>query len=236
MNKLKLYYCWAFIILFSLAMPSHADGSAVNKVYVPYVQPLEKEIEYRVLVRSDEGKQTSQHKLGYGASVTEDWFAEFYLIGEKTDDEFVVSDYELEAQWQLTEQGEYEIDWGMLFEIEKSADADNAWEVSAGLLAVKNFNKLSVVANAFLIREWGRDMIAEFEQAGSLQARYRLSPEFEPGFELYKKENAHAAGPVMMGRLRIASRQKLFWQLGLLFDDNKNHNKTLQLQLEYEFL
>jgi hypothetical protein len=54
---------------------------------------------------------------------------------------------------------------------------------------------------------------------------------------LYIGEEISAIGPVIMGRLRIASQQKLFWQLGMLFDDsNQGNNRVLQLQLEYEFL
>ena len=239
MKILKVLCCslisaWSFFFWTALCQ---ADGSAIDKVYLPYVQPLEKEIEYRGLFKEVDGKQQSQHKLGYGASITENWFAEFYLIGEKTEEEFIVSDYEVEAKLQLTEQGEFEIDWGMLLELEKSADADNAWEASAGLLAVKNFNKISVAANAFIIREWGHDVLPEFEQALALQTRYRLLPEFEPGFELYKKEGSYAAGPVVLGRLKLASRQKLFWQLGLMFEGgDQGSHEVLQLQLEYEFL
>lgn len=235
----KQYHAYLSLIAASLFTASfcYADGSAINKVYLPYVQPLEKEVEYRALFREIDGQKQSQHKLGYGASITEDWFAEFYLIGEKDEEEFIVSDYELEARLQLTEQGEFEIDWGMMFELERSANADDAWEASIGMLAVKNFNKISITANAFLIREWGKDMIAEFEQAGSIQARYRLLPEFEPGFEVYKKENEYAAGPVVMGRFKLGTLQKLFWQVGLMFEDtDQGNNEVLQLQLEYEFL
>ena len=238
-SMFKAYFTHFTLLVISLFFTAscYADGSAINKIYLPYVQPLEKEVEYRALFREVEGEKQSQHKLGYGASITENWFAEFYLIGEKTEEEFIVSNYEAEAILQLTEQGEFEIDWGMMFELERSANADDAWEASIGMLAVKNFKKISIAANAFLIREWGKDVMAELEQAGSVQARYRLLPEFEPGFELYKKENEHAAGPVIMGRFKVGSRQKLFWQLGLMFEDSdQGSDEVLQLQLEYEFL
>lgn len=238
-SMFKTYYAYlTVLVMFLFFLPScYADGSAINKVYLPYVQPLEKELEYRALFREVGGEKKSQHKLGYGVSINENWFSEFYLIGENTEEEFIVTDYEVEAKLQLTEQGEFETDWGMMFELERSANADDAWEASVGMLAVKNFKKVSIIANAFLIREWGKDVMAELEQAGSFQARYRLLPEFEPGFELYKKENEHAAGPVIMGRFKVGSRQKLFWQVGLMFEDtDQDNNKVLQLQLEYEFL
>tara|TARA_R110001583_G_scaffold34122_4_gene114840 strand:- start:2802 stop:3536 length:735 start_codon:yes stop_codon:yes gene_type:complete len=235
--KVLRYFFTLFFLGSSVATVCYADGSPIDKVYLPYVQPLEQEIEYRMLAREVDGENVSQHKLGYGSWLLENWFAEFYVMGEKTEEEFVISDYEAEVKLQLTEQGEFDIDLGLMFEVEKSADADDAWEAAAGLLAVKNFNKISVAANAFLVREWGKDRMAEFEQYGAVQVRYRLAPQFEPGIELYIGEEVSAIGPVMMGRLRVASQQKLFWQLGMLFDDsNQGSNRILQLQLEYEFL
>jgi hypothetical protein len=238
MTAKKIHYVLTLFLLFSsIGTWCHAAGVAIDKVYLPYVQPLEKELEYRMLSSNSGGEQSSQHKLGYGASVTESWFAEVYLIGEKTDEEFILSDYEVEAKLQLTEQGEFYIDWGLLFELEKSANGLDVWEASTGILAVKSFRKISVVANAFLVQEWGRDIENEFEQKGALKMRYRLQPEFEPGIELYAGNGGAAIGPVIMGRIKVASQQKLFWQLGMLFDnDNQGSQRVFQLQLEYEFL
>ena len=235
-----------YLVAFSLiSSVSYADGSTIDKIYVPYVQLLEKEIEYRVLVEDDNSEASSsenahsrsKHKLGYGQSFADNWFAEIYVIGEKSAGEaFSASEYELEAILQLTEQGEFSLDWGVLFELERSAQGD-IWEANIGLLGVKDFENISVVGNAFVGREWGSDIESEFEVAGSLQVRYRLRPEFEPGIEWYSSQGTHAIGPVVSGRFSIVPRQKLFWQLGLIFGIASNTaNKTLQFQLEYEFL
>ena len=239
---------WPFLCLITFPLAStvsYADGSTIDKVYVPYVQPLEKEVEYRVLIEDENSEADSsqgahsraKHKLGYGQSFAENWFAEFYVIGERSAGEsFSVSEYELEAILQLTEQGEFALDWGVLFELERSAQ-DDVWEANVGLLGVKDFEKISVVGNAFVGREWGSDIESEFEVAGSLQVRYRLRPEFEPGIEWYSSQDTHAIGPVAMGRFSVVPRQKLFWQLGLIFGIASNTaNKTLQFQVEYEFL
>ncbi|MBV1920120.1 MAG: hypothetical protein KUG73_05525 [Pseudomonadales bacterium] len=242
----RLSFYFLYLVTFSLiSSVSYADGSTIDKVYVPYVQALEKEIEYRVLVE-DEGSEASgsegshsrsMHKLGYGQSFAENWFAEIYVIGEQSAGEaFSASEYELEAILQLTEQGEFALDWGVLFELERSAQ-DDVWEANVGLLGVKDFENISVVGNAFVGREWGSDIESEFEVAGSLQVRYRLRPEFEPGIEWYSSQDTHAIGPVASGRVSVAPRQKLFWQLGLIFGIASNTaNKTLQFQIEYEFL
>lgn len=235
----------SFVSLSLVSTISYADGSTIDKVYVPYVQPLEREVEYRALIEGNDSEADSsridhsraKHKLGYGQSFAENWFAEFYVIGERSAGEsFSVSEYELEAILQLTEQGEFALDWGVLFELERSAQ-DDVWEANVGLLGVKDFDKISVVGNAFVGREWGSDIESEFEVAGSLQVRYRLKPEFEPGIEWYSSQGTHAIGPVVLGRFSVVPRQKLFWQLGLIFGIASNTaDKTLQLQIEYEFL
>lgn len=233
----KLLY--ALILSFLYLNLCYADGSSIDKVYLPYVQPLEKELEYRVLherYNSDELTST-KHKLGYGMAVNERWFTEVYVIGEELDNQSLdLKAYEIEAKWQLTEQGEFAYDWGFLFELEKY-DALNIWEAKVGLLVVKDWQKISAVANAYLIREWGSDIENESEVAAALQLRYRLTPMFEPGLEYFSSEETQAVGPVIMGELRVGAQQKLFWQLGYIIGLNHDTaDKTIKLQLEYEFL
>jgi len=122
-------------LFFIVTLPalSHADGNPVDKVYAPYVQPLEREIEWRM---TDSDGQQFQ-RLGVGKSLTDRLFIEGYLIGEDNqNNDFRLQAYEIEALWQLTEQGEYGIDWGLITELERQRD-DNNWEAAAGLIAKK---------------------------------------------------------------------------------------------------
>lgn len=223
-----------------------ADGSSIDKVYLPYVQPLEKELEYRALFESgangfgdDTAADTERsiHKLGYGFSVNEHWFVEAYLLGERLSGESIkIEGYELEAKLQLTEQGELDIDWGLLLELEKSKDQDS-WEAKVGLLGVKDWGSVSAAGNVFVIREWGGDIRAEMEAAVSFQLRYRMQPEVEPGVEFYASQDTRALGPVVMGRLAVGSKEKLFWHLGAMLGVGKDTaDRTVKLQLEYEYL
>jgi len=217
-----------------------ADGSTIDKVYVPYVQPLEKELEYRVLFEHDNAdgyRSRTLHKLGYGMSVSDRWFVEAYVMGEGLSGENIdIEGYEIEAKLQLTEQGELDVDWGLLLELEKET-AQDIWEAKAGLLVVKDWSKISLVGNIFIIREWGGDINTELEFSNSLQFRYRLRAELEPGLEWYSSQDTSAVGPVVMGRLTIGAREKLFWHLGVMFGVGKETvDRSLQLQFEYEFL
>ena len=110
-----LLFCYQDLVL--------ADGSTIDKIYHPYVQPGERELEFRAIVENNGDRPSGDervYRLGYGQSFNDYWFGEVYLIGAKNDDEGLrLEAYELEALWQITEQGEFFADWGMLFELEK---------------------------------------------------------------------------------------------------------------------
>ncbi|MEH6617433.1 MAG: hypothetical protein V7699_06315 [Porticoccus sp.] len=216
-----------------------ADGSVVDKIYHPYVDALEQEIEWRAIHQDDQpGAEDNLqlHRFGYGRAIGERWFGEIYLIGKKSDDaEFKIEAYELEAKWQITEQGEYSADWGLLFELEKEAH-ESIWEFSTGILVEKEWGQWSSTANLVLTQEWGSDIEDEIESSAGLQVRYRLSRWLEPALEFYSGEDTQAIGPVLMGNINTGIRQNLHWETGIIFGiDEDSPNTTLRALIEYEF-
>ncbi|MEH6469229.1 MAG: hypothetical protein V7725_06425 [Porticoccus sp.] len=216
-----------------------ADGSVVDKIYHPYVDALEQEIEWRAIHQDDQpGAEDNLqlHRFGYGRAIGERWFGEVYLIGEKSDDtEFKIEAYELEAKWQITEQGEYSADWGLLFELEKEAH-ESIWEFSTGILVEKEWGQWSSTANLVLTHEWGSDTEDEIESSAGIQVRYRLSRWLEPALEFYSGEDTQAIGPVLMGNINTGIRQNLHWETGIIFGiDEDSPNTTLRALIEYEF-
>jgi len=217
-----------------------ADGATIDKIYHPYVEQLEWEAEWRMVQANKKPSSTEKrhqlHKLGIGNAVSETIFIEGYLIAEQSADEsLTIKAYELEALWQLSEQGEFYMDYGILFEIEK-ADKYNAWEYGTTLLLEKEIGQFSATANLGLIYEWGNDIDNEWETSFALQTRYRYSPRFEPGLELYAGEDTRGAGPVIMGIERISLRKALRWELGAIFGlDNNTADYTLRAVVEFEF-
>lgn len=214
-----------------------ASGSVVNKVYAPYVQPLEKEVEYRYLGTAHAPDQADQqwHRLGFGLSPVDRWFTELYVIATKAEGtDLSIEAYEFEARWQLSEQGEYALDWGALLEIEKLR-AENAWEVSTGIIALKEWPQFTATANLTASYEWGDTVEEELEAAGAVQIKYRWKPELEPGFELFSSDEETAAGPVLLGQLKLTPGHNVFWQAGYLFGLQSDSADTLSIGLEYEF-
>ncbi|MEH6590676.1 MAG: hypothetical protein V7746_10485 [Halioglobus sp.] len=219
-----------------------SDGSVIDKVYHPYVEQLEWELEWR-MVYQDENPVTGvergqSHRLGLGHAFGEYFFAEAYLIGQRSSQEsFELEAYEVEALWQLSEQGEFALDYGLLFELEKERNAD-IWEYATVLLLEKEFNRFSATANLGVIYEWGDDIENEWETTLALQGRYRMSPRLEPALEMYMGENTLGAGPVLMGVERIGSAgaNAFRWEAGVIFGlDSDTSDYTLRALLEYEF-
>ena len=121
-----------------------ADGPVVNKLYHPYVDALENEIEYRG-IEQDTYPGTRNlaqlHHLSLGRSFGDRFFAEVNLIGAKNRASgFGLEAWELEFKWQLTEQGEYAIDWGLLAEYEQDPEvlARRAMQIASEVCVFTN--------------------------------------------------------------------------------------------------
>jgi hypothetical protein len=228
--KGKNYY-----FLYGFIFPSCvlADSSAIDKIYHPYVQALEREIEYRMISANDE----MAYRLGLGKSFSDRLFVELYLTGsdKKKQGAPDIDSYELETKWQLTEQGEYSADWGVVVELEKQKNIA-AWELSTGLLVEKEWRKWSGTANFWAIYEWGDRPNDELESILALQARYRYSRFFEPAIEFYSGEQTRGIGPVALGEFRVGNGRKLKWEMGAIIGlDAKTPDTTWRLLTEFEF-
>lgn len=239
-SLVKHFRCtWVPFGLLCFSSLASADGIVIDKVYHPYVDALENEIEYRSVFlngNTDYVNIEQLHQLSFGRSIGERFFGEVYLIGARTPTTgFDLEAWEVEFKWQLTEQGEYSADWGLLFEFEEEVDA-KINELTVGLLAEKELGRWSATANLNLIQEWGSDIDDEFETAVSLQARYRYSRAFEPALELYAGQNTLGLGPAFGGNLNLGIRKGLSWEAGIIFGlDNKTPDSTFRVLFEYEF-
>lgn len=216
------------------------DGSSIDKVYHPFVEQLEWELEWRLALENENPltaeKRRQSHRFGLGKGISEYVFVELYLIGKgSADEDMTLEAYEVEVLWQLTEQGEYSLDYGLLFELERVRGED-IWEYSTGLLLEREFGRFSATANINLIYEWGDDIKDELETELAMQARHRLSPRLEPALELYLGEETSGLGPVLTGRERLGTNKALRWEAGIIFGlDSDSGDYTVRAVLEYEF-
>ena len=221
-----------------VSTPLWADGLPVDRLYSPYVQPLEKELEYRY-IQADGGLQAPEglhvQKLGFGAAISERVALEAYVIAADTQFSDRIEALELEARWQLTEQGEYESDWGLQLEYEQDREGDER-ELAVSLLAQKDWTSWQGIANASLIHEKQKGLRSELETRLALQARYRYRAVLEPGVELFLGEDYRGIGPALYGTVKLAAGRSLRWELAAIAGlDRDSADHAMRLLLEYEF-
>ena len=216
-----------------------ADG--IDKIYDPYVETLKTEVEWFGLVRDDGQSEKKQiHKLGVGKAVGEKWFVEGYvhldnLEPHPDNDRFDVDAVEMEIKWQITEQGEYKQDWGLLLELEDSID-DDFHEFSSVILIAQQFDRWVVLANVAGKYLWGKESREQAEAEMSTQIRYRLQKSLEPAIELHIADSIQAIGPQLGGDLRMGIGKTLHWEMGFFFDmSDPGKKRTFKAGLEYEF-
>lgn len=216
---------------------AHADGSSVGQIYAPYVQPLEKEIEFVAVYdeRSRGALIPASHwgKVGYGTALWDYFYTEVALTQTIAEDDTYTT-IELEGIWQLTEQGEYDSDWGLLFELETSFDR-SANEFTLGLINSRDWGRWTVLANATAALEWGDDIRDEFETALAIQTRYRANQAFEPTIELFVGQDTLCLGPGLTGIIKLDGPEQLRWNTAILAGLDSNTDFSFKLEFEYEF-
>ncbi|WP_193162403.1 hypothetical protein [Microbulbifer hainanensis] len=218
----------------AMALSSAPAFAGIDKVYSPQVELGELELEMRG-VHGLNSSDAHEVNFGIGYGVTQNWFVEGYLIGEKEDGNFEIEEAEIESKFQLSETGEYWADFGALVELEKKLEED-VWEIKAGPIIQKRVGKIVATANILLEQQFGDDKTEdEVEPLGSFQLRYRMGPSLEPAVEYYADEYTQAAGPVLLGNNRFGN-STMKWELGVMFALNdETEDATLRWQAEFEF-
>lgn len=227
---------------------------AINKLYYPYVEQGELELEY-FGSRSVDGNgakddaQKQQFSVGYG--VTEYWFTELYAKYEKEPQDGLVFDaWEWENIFQLNERGEDWVDAGASLAYEWTPSDNQADTLEARLLFAKDLDETSHTFNIILEKDVGSGPKKALEGEVLWSSRYTaLSEYFEPGFELDSSfgelehagsfnDQEHYIGPVAYGSIRPFQGEhggKLKYRLGYLFGFSRAASDGQAIaQLEYE--
>lgn len=232
MNKLLIKTALLFTALNATQL--HAE---MNRVYDPYVEQYERELEYGFTLRDLGGDRVLLNRAGVGYAWNDKIFTELYLLTESISHAGEqVRGYEIELKWQLTEQGEYWADWGLLLEAGTAKDI-SSHEFAVGVLWEKELASPWVArANLIAEYEFGDDIADEFETALRAQLRYRHSVALEPALEFYLDDQDWALGPAFMGTVKLSGRKQLRWELGLLFGlDTDTPASSLRGGIEFEF-
>lgn len=220
-----------------LTLAPALGAAATPGVYHPYVNLHEREIEYGLTYRGLGDSALALQRASVAYAWTDRLSTELYLLSEfPSHGDARARAMEFEARYELTEQGEYSSDWGLLFEAEFGDDSQRN-EVAAGVLWEKELGHRWVgAANALIEYEFGSDVENEFEAAFRGQVRYLHRPAFEPAIELYLDDQDYAAGPAFLGAARLGPGKQLRWELGLLFGiDGETPDRSVRANVEFEF-
>jgi len=234
LHRMKYYVINLLSVSIILVPIAKAD---VDKVYHPYVELDTYEFETRIisLLDSELAANFSIYRFGFGKDLTDKLFVEFYLIGARnTSQNLEVEAYEIEALYQFTEQGEYWVDFGLLFEIERERESQE-WEGNIGFLFEKEFGRWSAALNIHSQYIYEDDKEHGWDGSQSFQWRYRYSSTIEPGVEIYSDSKNIFIGPVLLGQIKLEHSQ-LNWEVGLVTELNHSTNESvLRALIEYEF-
>ncbi len=238
--------------LWGISLPARADIGEL-KVYTPLIETGVVEFEYRGAHTFDadpakDGAESQKFSVGYG--VTDWWFLEAYGAWARDPGGNTNFDgTEWESVFQLTQPGEYWANFGLLAEYERvqnrKTDSD---EVVLGSLIERDFGPTTTDLNLVFSRQIGPQITQRGIGFGyRWQTRWRLLPEFQPGFEAYGdlgplgavnplREQQHLLGPIAQGRFRLgAIPGNLQYNVGYLFGlTRQSPGGAVKLILEYE--
>ena len=239
----------AATLLMVFALATHAPRAVADHVvYSPLVEQGERAIEARGhydLDGNDALDGAQQYKLEFEWAPVARWRTELMVKAEQAPgDGMRATEVATENVLQLTEQGQYWADLGVLAEYAHSLEDDGHDALELGLLAQKDMGRHEARLNLTLERELTGG--ADTEIGYAWQYRYRLGEHFEPGIEMYGGlgdvghmgalgDHEHQVGPAIFGKLRTTTGA-LKYEAGLLFGLNDQApDATVRFLLEYEF-
>jgi hypothetical protein len=234
-----------------LVVPSLAARADPNDyVLTPTVTQGERELDFKFGVGS-RGPRIDLARaagLGFGYGVTDIWFTELtvqYVREGGTGTR--VDGLEWENILQLSQPGEWPVDVGMVAEAEKMHDSGEGWNFRIGPLLQKDFGKVQANLNLLLRHRYGGETSQRMRVDYQVQAKYRYCEPFELGIQGFaelrpwqgwasSERQYFRLGPAVFGAVPLGNARGLVYNAAVLFGvAGKSYDRTLRLQIEYEF-
>ena len=236
----------AFGLISGLSANAHAGD---YQVYSPNVVKGEKEIELRGFRSWGTGPNTGTEqatRFAVGYSPTDYWATELYVNAEKEPGENLkVEEYEWENRLQLTPQGKYWADVGLLNENEIPRFSHDPYEIKIGPSFSKDFGRLTAQLNLLAAHQYGTNAAPGVELSYRSRLEYRLNSRLSPVIEAYGQpvgrighwgQPRHQIGGGIMGQALLGAGKNLRYSAVILFGaSNSAADTTGVFRLEYEF-
>src|SRR5215831_17580645 len=167
------------LLPFALALSTHTAWAvdASDYLLLPRVVQGEREIDWRTGIASAGAMTNAQadYALGVGYGVTAHWFTELaFHYGERQGSALQLRDIAWENVLQLAEPGEWPLDVGISFEVERSQRSQDQLDVTGGLLLQKEFGPVQANLNTLFthVIEGPEPPTTRIQFQGQLKYRY----------------------------------------------------------------
>jgi hypothetical protein len=237
----------------ALALSAHTAWAvdASDYLLLPTVVQGEREIDWRTGIASAGAATNAQadYALGVGYGVTAHWFTELAVhYGERQGSTLQFRDIAWENILQLAEPGEWPLDVGLSFEVERSQRSQDQLDVTGGALLQKELGLLQANLNVLFthVIEGPEPATTRVQFQGQLKYRYSEPVEF--GIQAFSNVSSyrttwapysaqvHRLGPVALGKFKFGRERSLSYNAAFLFGTtDRSPDRTLRFQIEYEF-
>ena len=147
--------------------------------------------------------------------------------------------WEFENTFQLTPQGKYWLDLGLVLAYERRIVADLPDAIEVGPLIGMTSGRFTHVANVILEKQVGRGASGTYEHRFSYSGTYLVGRGFRPGLEAYARpaDHAYQAGPIVAGDIHLPGSASSFeYRVGVVLGVNAAApRQTWLAQFSYEF-
>lgn len=223
--------------------------AADYQVYSPNLVLGEQEFELRSFSSWGTGPGTGDEKalkLAYGHTFTDWWATELYAEGEQEYGETLkLEDFEWENRFQLTPQGKYWVDVGLLNENEIPRFSDDPYQIKFGPAFEKDIGRFTTLLNLLAVHEYGTNATPGVGLEYRARLEYRWRPAVSPLIEAYGEplgrigaygQPRNQIGPGVAGQIAVGAGRSLRYGVVALFGASRAAaDGTLVMRLEYEF-
>jgi high-affinity iron transporter len=226
--------------------------AADYQVYSPNVVKGEKEFELRSFkswgVHPSAGSESPEKsvKLAMGYSPTDFWATEVYVnYAQNPDESLKIEEFEWENRFQLTPQGEYWADMGLLTELEIPRYSHDPYEFKIGPMFSKDIDRLTVQLNLLAAHQYGTNAASGVELSYRSKVQYRYKRAFSPLIEAYGQpvgkigqwgHPQHQLGGGFAGQAHMGRGENFKYSAVVLWGVSQQAADTTGvLRLEYEF-
>jgi hypothetical protein len=218
-------------------------------VLLPGVVYGERALDLKAGSFSGPGPRESAGSVAFEYSPTSYWVTELYSAFARSGEGSIHFDaIEWENRFQLTEPGEYAIDWGSVIEVEKPHQAGSGWNLTLGpLMQGEIAERFQWNFNPLLARNLGGPTAAATLLGYQMQLKYRYQQSFEFGAQGFGdlgpwyhwtplEQQTHRLGPAVFGKIPMGGRRVLYYNAGWLFGLVRGApSDTVRAQIEFEF-